>query len=189
MMKMNMSWLTTLFRPNRGNKRSGVVGAVVGGSMATVIAISLPMVQQHEGLRTDAYLDPVGIPTICFGETLGVKMGDSATPEECQEMLIPRMEGFLREMRACTQWPENISGGQMPAKTEAAFLSFTYNLGSSVYCRNIAGKRINRGNVLEACEALSLYNRAGNRIFRGLVIRRAEERELCVEGLLEAGAI
>ena len=66
-------------------------------------------------------------------------------------------------------------------------MSFAYNLGSGVYCRNMAGSRINRGNLWEACAALSLYVRAGGRELPGLVRRRAEERALCEEGLRDAG--
>lgn len=153
--------------------------AVGGGLAATAaVAIALPLLMTSEGLRTDAYLDPVGIPTICYGETLGVELGQSHTVEECERMLADRAEGFLTAMRNCTTVP-------LPAKTEAAFLSFTYNLGEGVYCKNMARKRINKGKVKEACEALSLYNKAGGRVLPGLVTRRAEERKLCLEGLNE----
>lgn len=154
--------------------------AVAAASTAAVVALAIPFVRDHEGLRTNAYLDPVGIPTICFGETLNVRMGDRKTVAECEEMLTPRLVGFLNEMRACTTVP-------LPPKTEAAFLSFTYNVGAGVYCKNMAVKRINKGNVEEACNALSLYVKAGvpRRTLPGLVRRRAEERQMCLEGLKE----
>ncbi|MGQ0565592.1 MAG: lysozyme [Gemmobacter sp.] len=159
-------------------RAAGVAG--VGAAIAAVIGLALPMIKDHEGLRTQAYRDPVGIPTICFGETLGVEMGDRATVAECEAMLQPRLEGFLREMRACT-------AVTLPAKTEAALLSFTYNLGTGVYCRNMAAPRINQGKFWEACAAMSLYTRARGRELPGLVRRRAEERALCEDGLREAG--
>lgn len=154
--------------------------AGVGLSAALVAALAIPMVQDHEGLRTEAYRDPVGIPTVCFGETLGVRMGDRYTVDQCKGMLQPRLEGFLAQMRRCTNEP-------LPAKTEAAFLSFTYNVGAGVYCQNIAEKRLNRGRIWEACAALSLYTYAKGKQFRGLVRRRADERALCEQGLREAG--
>lgn len=157
-------------------KTSATAGGLV--AVATVIGLAMPMIQEHEGLRINAYLDPVGIPTICFGETLGVSLGDQATVSECHHMLKPRLVGFLKEMRTCTDVA-------LPAKTEAAFLSFTYNLGSGVYCTNIAKKRINKGKLVEACEALDLYVYAGGRVLRGLVKRRTEERNLCLAGLAE----
>lgn len=158
-----------------GPARAGAVGVAA----AAVIALAIPFVRDHEGLRTNAYRDPVGIPTICFGETLGVQMGDTATVAECEAMLAYRLNGFLSAMRACTDDP-------LPARTEAAFLSFTYNLGEGVYCRNIAERRLNQGLYWEACEALSLYTKAGGRELPGLVRRRAEERAMCEQGLVEA---
>lgn len=163
------------------NTQRGATAVGITGTIAVVVSLALPMVWDHEGLRTRAYRDPVGIPTICFGETLGVKMGDDRTVAECEDMLGERLVGFVEDMRACT-------ARALPPKTEAAFLSFSYNLGTGVYCRNIAGQRINRGRLWEACAALSLYTRAGNplRELPGLVRRRAEERALCEEGLREA---
>jgi lysozyme len=168
--------ILSIFSSSRAKKTAGV------GTVAVILATATPMVMVHEGLRTKAYLDPVGIPTICFGETLGVKMGDVKSEQECTDMLQPRLEGFLTHMRSCTR-----SETPIPAKTEAAFLSFTYNLGTGVYCRNIAGKRINVGDLEGACAALLLYTKAGGRELRGLVTRRKEEHALCVEGLREAG--
>lgn len=165
--------------PGRATGRVAV-GAGVGAAIAAVVAIALPHVKEDEGLRTQAYRDPVGIPTVCYGETLGVRMGDTHTVAACEAMLGTRLTGFLEDMRACTRVA-------LPAKTEAAFLSFTYNLGTGVYCRNMAGQRINQGRLWEACAAMSLYTRAGGRELPGLVRRRAEERALCEEGLREAG--
>lgn len=163
-----------------GSGKAVAKTAGIGAAASVVVALGLPMVKDHEGLRTKAYRDPVGIPTICFGETLGVRMGDRATVAECEAMLRPRLEGFLREMRACTDVP-------LPAKTEAALLSFTYNLGPDVYCRNMARQRINQSKLWEACAAMSLYTKAKGGELPGLVRRRAEERALCEEGLRDAG--
>lgn len=170
--------------PNRTKTavKAGAGVGLTGAAAALILAMVTPMVQKHEGIRTKAYLDPVGIATICYGETRGVKMGDVKTLEECRDMLWPRLQEFLVDMRECTEV-------DLPAKTETAFLSFAYNLGSSVYCRNIAEKRINAGKLLEACLALKLYTRAGGKVWPGLVRRRNEESALCVEGLEEAGLV
>lgn len=60
------------------NKKKGAGAAIV---------LALPMVAHYEGLRTKAYLDAVGVPTICWGETENVKLGDVKTKEECDKML------------------------------------------------------------------------------------------------------
>ena len=46
---------------------------------AAVGAAAIALVAGWEGLRTKAYLDAVKVPTVCFGETRGVKLGDSYT--------------------------------------------------------------------------------------------------------------
>ena len=50
---------------------------------AKVAALAIAIAAPAEGLRQVAYRDPVGITTICFGSTKGVKMGDTATFEQC----------------------------------------------------------------------------------------------------------
>ena len=40
-------------------------------SKAKWLAVAVSLIGGFEGLRQGAYLDPAGIPTICFGETLG----------------------------------------------------------------------------------------------------------------------
>lgn len=152
--------------------------------VVVVVGLAIPGVEFSEGTRLNAYRDPVGIPTICMGETKGVKMGDTKTLAECQAMLGGRLAEFLGEMRACT----NV---KLPAKTEAALLEFTYNVGSGTYCKNIAAKRLNKGKYVEACQALKLYVKGGRplRTLPGLVTRRERESKACLEGLAEAGLI
>ena len=45
---------------------------------AIVLVLATALAVPAEGLRQKAYKDPVGIPTVCFGSTKGVKMGDYA---------------------------------------------------------------------------------------------------------------
>ena len=49
------------------------------GALA-VSAAALVAIATHEGYRGEAYEDAAGIPTIGYGETAGVKMGDKTTP-------------------------------------------------------------------------------------------------------------
>ena len=53
---------------------------------AGVIAAAIGLVAAWEGRSLVAYVDPVGIPTICDGYTHGVKLGDVATPERCDAL-------------------------------------------------------------------------------------------------------
>ena len=66
--------------------RTKVIAALTG---ATMLGGAITGVVQHnEGLGLTAYKDSAGVPTICYGETKGVKMGQRATLSDCQKQLI-----------------------------------------------------------------------------------------------------
>lgn len=153
----------------------GVVGgrkALTGAALAALIAL----VGGFEGLRTYAYRDPVGIPTICFGETRGVQMGDTATVEECKKMLGDRLLEFAAGVDKCLTVPA-------PDKPYMAFVSLAYNIGTGAFCKSTVVKRWNLKQYRASCEAILMWNKAGGRVLPGLVTRREAERKLCLEGV------
>lgn len=146
-------------------------------SMA-LAAMAVALVGGFEGLRTIAYPDIVGVPTVCFGETRGVKLGDRYTVDECKTMLGDALAEFETGMRRCLKAPDSI-----PAKPYVAFLSLSYNIGTGAFCGSTVARRANAGDIRGACEAVTAWNKAGGRVVKGLTNRRAEERALCLEGL------
>lgn len=158
--------------------------AVTGGAGAAVIALAISFVGGWEGLRTSAYLDVVGVPTVCYGETKGVRMGDTYTKAECQAMFGERLAEFEDEVRACVP-----SWDSRPVKVRVTHLSLAYNVGSPTYCRSTPARQLNAGNLVQACETLGLYNKAGGRVVRGLVNRRNAEIKLCLEGVREGATL
>lgn len=154
-------------------KRKVAAGIGATGAIALAVAFIAP----REGEELRAYRDIVGVPTICYGETRGVQMGDTATHAECTTMLAEAVADFERQMRPC------VPAG-LPDKTEAAFLSFSYNLGPRILCASPTMSRlIKAGDIAGACRAMIMFNRAGGKVVRGLTIRREAERDLCLEGL------
>lgn len=144
--------------------------------MTTAAAIAF--VGAWEGLRLTAYRDIVGIPTVCYGETRGVHLGDRHTRTECDAMLLASLRRHEAGMRRCLNAPD-----RLPEKTYIAFVSLTYNIGVGTFCRSTAARRLNAGNIRGACEAATWFDKAGGRKVRGLVRRRVAEHALCVEGL------
>lgn len=145
---------------------------------AAITGVVVTLVGGFEGLRTVAYRDPVGIPTICFGETKNVRMGMTATVEECKGMLTESLVEHERGMAKCLRDPDSI-----PDKTYGAFVSFTYNVGVGAFCRSTLARKANAGDLASACNQLLFWTRAGGIKLPGLVKRREAERELCLEGL------
>jgi len=154
---------------SRFKKSAGIAGAAIA------------LVAGFEGLRTSAYLDPPGIPTICYGETRGVKMGDTATVAECKAMLDRALAGFSAAIDACLP-------REVPEPSYIAFLSAAYNVGAPAFCASSMAKRMNAGDTAGACDALLMWDKitiAGVRVKHpGLARRRSEERALCLEGTL-----
>jgi lysozyme len=145
-----------------------------GAAMAAAVAL----VGGFEGLRNYAYRDPVGIPTLCFGETRGVKMGDYKTTAECKDMLADRLVEFETGMRKCLVYPD-----RMPAGAYTAFLSASYNIGTAAFCKSSMAKRANQGDLKGACNALLMWDKAAGIRLPGLTRRRQEERKLCLSGI------
>lgn len=137
-------------------------------------AIAVTCVSAFEGLRQTAYADPVGIPTICFGETKGVKLGDRATLEECKALLADSLEIADRGVRSCVK-------GLLPDYRRAALVSFTYNVGVSNLCGSTLVRKLNAGDVAGACNELTRWNRAKGIVLPGLTKRRAAERDMCLK--------
>lgn len=139
-------------------------------------AIAVACVSGFEGLRQSAYADPVGIPTICFGETKGVQLGQRRTMDECKGMLADSLEIANRGVDACIKAP-------LPDYRRAALVSFTYNVGQGNLCSSTLARKINAGDVAGGCNELSRWTRARGIELPGLVKRRAAEREMCLKGL------
>jgi len=146
-----------------------------------VMKVLAPLVAKWEGLRTTAYQDIVGVWTVCYGETKGVRPGDSYSVAECEAML--RRELLEYHAALLPAFTADTRRTRLPPPRHAAFDSLSYNVGTAGTAKSTAVRRLNAGDVPGACEAIGWWNKAGGRVVRGLVNRRAEETALCMEGV------
>lgn len=149
---------------------------MAGAGVAAVVALAASIIAPWEGRELRAYQDIVGVWTICYGETRGVQAGDTATAAECQSMLAKGVADFEVGIRPCLP-------AALPTETRAAFVSAAYNIGTGAFCGSSMSRRALAGDLRGACDALTLWNKAGGKVVRGLTNRRAAERELCLQGL------
>jgi lysozyme len=157
----------------RGKKKlAGVAGL---GAAAILFAL----VPKHEGEVLTTYTDPVGIATVCYGDTDPVmaRPGASYTREECLRSLERQLVAHAEPVLACT--PE-LAGHD---DVLAAAVSLAYNIGATAYSASTVAKIFMAGDWRGACAAFSLYVHAGGKVLPGLVTRRADERRLCESGL------
>jgi lysozyme len=152
-----------------------VKNSVRVGGLSAVMALALPLTAHHEGLRLRAYLDPVGIPTICYGETKGVALGQVKSKQECDDMLTARLGYFAYQVDKSVTVP-------MTAEMHAALASFAYNVGMGAFNKSTLLRKLNAGDYVGACNELPRWMFAGGKVWAGLVKRRAEERALCLSG-------
>lgn len=152
----------------------------VAAAAAIAAAIAIPA----EGLRTVAYRDPVGIPTICFGSTKGVRMGDRATVEQCHQLLTDEMREKVETVDRCRPG--------LPIGVLAAFSDAAYNIGPHVACdsaRSTAARLLEAGELEAACRQLPRWNKArlaGVLVeLPGLTKRRAENMRVCLDSVRE----
>ena len=130
----------------------------------------IDFVKEKEGYRSKAYQDAVGVWTIGYGSTKGVKKGDEITKEEAEELLEDELNDFLDYVL----WFKEEYSYDWNNKQVAALTSFIFNLGKGKLKQVTAdGKRDNE----TIAKKMRLYYNAGGRKLRGLEIRRNEEAD------------
>ena len=148
---------------------------VAGGGVAAALLLAVPLIGNWEGKRNDPYLDIVGVPTVCYGETRVAMRRYS--DDECKAMLTDAARGFALPVARCTP-----AIADRPYQLAAA-TSLAYNIGVSAYCQSTADRRFDAGDFKGGCAALKFWNKAGGRVVQGLANRRADEYRLCMVGL------
>lgn len=143
----------------------------------TLLAISasaLVGIAVHEGYRGEAY-EPVkgDVPTIGFGTTEGVEMGDRITPERALVRLLQDANKFEKAVRRCAPVP-------MHQYEFDAYVSLTYNIGEGAFCRSTLVKLLNQQKYEEACKQILRWDKFNGRSLPGLTKRRQQEYEQCL---------
>jgi len=148
-------------------KRTLVASLVLSASAFVGIAT-------HEGYRGDAYIPvPGDVPTLGFGTTEGVKMGDKITPPKALERALSDVSKFEGALKQCVKVP-------LYQHEYDAYVQFSYNVGSGAFCSSTLVKKLNREDYAGACAELLRWTRAGGRELPGLVKRRQAEYRLCL---------
>lgn len=149
---------------------------ILAVSLAGATGMAGVLVSNFEGRSLVAYLDPVGIPTICEGVTRGVRLGQTKTPAQCDALLQAELSIAMAGV------DRNVAKPQ-PETRRAALASFVYNVGEPQFKASTLLRKLNAGDARGACAELSRWVYAQGKKLQGLVNRRAAERELCEAGL------
>lgn len=143
--------------------------AALSLSAAALVGIAL-----HEGYRGEAYVPvPGDVPTIGFGTTGGVKMGDKTTPEKALVRALVDVQKFEGALKQCVTVP-------LHQHEYDAYVSFSYNVGSGAFCRSTLVKKLNAEDYEGACNELRKWVYFQGKPLPGLVKRRNEEADKCL---------
>lgn len=143
-------------------KTVGVIG---------VAAIATPFIGNFEGYSGKVYYDVVGVPTQCFGETKKLDWNKEKTREECKALLDEEVRKYIEAVDALVIVPINTC-------QRASLTSMSYNVGVDNFRRSTLLRKLNAGDYQGAANEFDRWVFAGGIKFKGLLRRRAAEKEL-----------
>lgn len=135
---------------------------------------------------TDRAVIPVkgDVPTIGFGTTGGVKMGDTITPPKALARALTDVQKFEGAIKTCVKVP-------LHQYEYDAYTSLAYNIGPTAFCKSTLVSKLNAEDYGGACNEIMrwAYYRGKNcaapeyaRLCGGLAKRREAEYRQCAGG-------
>jgi len=137
----------------------------------------LAIIKKYEGCSLKCYLDPIGIPTIGFGSIWGLDHTRLSvhhrdiTENEAEFLLKRELNTTERQVASLVRVP-------LTQNQFSALCCLVYNIGSGRFKSSTIRMKINRKDYTGASNEFWKWRRAGGRILKGLVRRRADEKEL-----------
>jgi len=129
------------------------------------------LIKRFEGLRLKAYLCPAGKPTIGYGHTKDVKLGDVITEEEAEQLLL---EDLIVVENEINKHNLDINQNQFDA-----LVSFVYNVGVGNFRTSTLLKKIKTDpNDKTIANEFKRWVYSNGKKLPGLVKRREEEAKL-----------
>lgn len=144
-------------------------------AMLSLSAAALVGIAVHEGYSDRAYTPvPGDVPTIGFGDTHGVKLGDRTDPVRALIKLNQHTLNFQRELRGCI--------GDVPMHQHEwdAIVSWTYNVGTTAACKSTLVRKLQAGDYPGACRELLRWDKFQGKPLPGLTKRRQDEFSTCM---------
>ncbi len=137
-------------------------------------ATALVALLVHEGYRDNAYIPVAGdVPTIGFGTTTGVKLGDRTSPERALTVAMRDVQGFEGAIKECVTVP-------LHQYEYDAYTSLAYNIGSNAFCKSTLVRKLNTQDYVGACNQILRWDQFKGKPLAGLTKRRQEEHKKCL---------
>jgi lysozyme len=159
-------------------RRTAIAGLVL--SAAGLVAIV-----GQEGYSSKATIPVAGdVPTIGFGTTAGVRLGDTTTPQRALGRALRDIGTFEGALKQCVHVP--LAQGEYDA-----FVGLAYNIGGKAFCNSRLVQKVNAGDYKGACGEILRWTYYQGKdcadarykhLCGGLATRRQQEYKQCMEG-------
>lgn len=135
----------------------------------------IKLIKSFEEYRSRAYLPtPDDVPTIGWGHTRGVKMGDVCTVEQAEKWF---MEDAASSVKAVNSLSVKLTQSMFDA-----LVSLIFNVGAgAVSSSSTIGKALVVVDYFSACAGFFLWRKQNKKDLLGLARRRAQEMVLFFE--------
>jgi lysozyme len=131
----------------------------------------LELIKEFEGVRFAADLDSVNVPTIGYGHTKGVQMGDTCTQEQADDWLREDCEDAENCVNSAVSVP-------LTQHEFDALVSFVFNLGCGNFRKSTLLRKLLDSDYDGAAVEFKKWDKAGGQQLAGLTRRRAAEARL-----------
>lgn len=118
--------------------------------------------------RDPDYDGPEGVWTLGYGHTRRVRRGDTCTRAQAEAWLDAALAASAFEVSELVRVP-------LEQRHVDALTSFVYNVGSNAFAQSQLRSCVNGVRHEAAAAQLLRWNKAGGRVLRGLLARRAGE--------------
>jgi lysozyme len=131
----------------------------------------IDMIKKFEGCVLVGYKDVVGVPTIGYGHTGGVVVGQRITQARANELLNQDLKKFVDGVNRLVKVPVNQNQFD-------SLVSFSFNLGLGSLEKSTLLKKLNTKDYEGASKEFDKWIYADGEIYQGLVNRRNAEETL-----------
>lgn len=159
------------------NTRFRIPIAVLSLSAAGFVGIL-----QREGYTGSAIIPTKGdVPTLGFGTTGGVRMGDTTTPVKAAVRALQDSQQFEGAMKRCVRVPLHQAEYDL-------YTHHAYNIGPTAFCASTLVRKLNQEDYQGACAQILEWKKfrgidcsQPNRVCGGLWTDRLQTHAKCME--------
>ena len=134
--------------------------------------LNIDLIKEFEGLELEAYLPtPNDVPTIGYGHTKGVFLGQVISERQAEDFLRQDLEWAVDTVEKSVMVPLNIN-------QKSALVSLVFNIGTTAFNKSTLLRRLNVGDYNEAAYQFLRWDKQKGKTLRGLSRRRSAEKAL-----------